>query len=106
MKLKNAAQATAVIGRSTRVATTVAMEFALSCRPFRKSNNNATATNEAVVQAPSWMDDMLTSDLLDDDAVDHVHHIFAAIDYGLDQVVDLFHGQLRAGRDVAGEQLA
>ena len=41
MKLKNAAQSTAVSGRSTRVETTVAMELALSCRPFRKSNSNA-----------------------------------------------------------------
>lgn len=36
MKLKNAAQQTAVTGRSTRVATMVAIELALSCSPFRK----------------------------------------------------------------------
>ena len=34
MKLKNAAQITAVLGFSTRVDTTVAIEFAASCRPF------------------------------------------------------------------------
>ena len=42
MKLKNAAQMTAVCGRSTRVDTTVAIELAASCRPFRKSNSSAT----------------------------------------------------------------
>ena len=45
MKLKNAAQITAVCGRSTRVATTVAIELAASWRPFRKSNSSATAIN-------------------------------------------------------------
>src|SRR5262245_65384451 len=43
MKLKNAAQATACCGRSTRVDTMVAMEFAASCSPLRKSNASATA---------------------------------------------------------------
>ena len=43
MKLKNAAQATAYCGRSTRVETMVAIELAASCRPLRKSNASATA---------------------------------------------------------------
>lgn len=42
MKLKNAAQATAMNGGSTRVATMVAIELAASCSPFRKSNASAT----------------------------------------------------------------
>ena len=42
MKLKNAAQATAYCGRSTRVETMVAMELAASCKPLRKSNASAT----------------------------------------------------------------
>ena len=42
MKLKNAAHITAYCGRSTRVDTMVAIELAASCRPFRKSNANAT----------------------------------------------------------------
>ncbi|HSG39827.1 MAG TPA: hypothetical protein VLE27_09340 [Thermoanaerobaculia bacterium] len=42
MKLKNAAQATAFWGESTRVETTVAMELAASWKPFRKSNVSAT----------------------------------------------------------------
>jgi len=53
-KLKNAAQNTAYCGRSTRVETMVAMEFAASCRPLRKSNSSATAirptsTGKAIV---------------------------------------------------------
>ncbi len=43
MKLKNAAQITAYCGRSTRVETTVAIEFAASCRPFNTSKISATA---------------------------------------------------------------
>ena len=42
MKLKKAAQATATGGLSTRVETTVAIELAASCRPFRKSKASAT----------------------------------------------------------------
>lgn len=40
-KLKNAAQITAYFGDKTRVATTVAMELALSCIPLVKSKINA-----------------------------------------------------------------
>src|ERR1700709_2079570 len=43
-KLKIAAQATALLGDSTRVETTVAIEFAASWKPFRKSNVRATKT--------------------------------------------------------------
>jgi hypothetical protein len=42
MKLKNAAHATAYSGRKTRVETTVAIELAASCSPFRKSKMSAT----------------------------------------------------------------
>src|ERR1700730_18310963 len=42
MKLKNAAQITAYCGRNTRVETTVAIELAASCSPFKKSNASAT----------------------------------------------------------------
>src|ERR1700736_659418 len=42
-KLKNAAHSTAYCGRSTRVDTMVAIEFAASCNPLRKSNSSATA---------------------------------------------------------------
>ncbi len=41
-KLKKAAQTTAFWGESTRVDTTVAIEFAASWKPFRKSKPRAT----------------------------------------------------------------
>ena len=43
MKLKNDAHSTASEGRSTRVETTVAIEFAASLSPLRKSNSSAVA---------------------------------------------------------------
>ena len=43
MKLKNAAQATAYCGASTRVDTTVAIELAASCRPLSMSKTSAIA---------------------------------------------------------------
>ena len=43
-KLKDAAQITAGSGLSTRVPTTVAMEFAESWKPLLKSKMNATRT--------------------------------------------------------------
>ena len=42
MKFQNAAQATAVPGRRTRVDTTVEMELAQSWNPLMKSNRSAT----------------------------------------------------------------
>src|SRR2546429_3964772 len=44
MKLKKAAHSTARTGVRTRVATTVAIEFAASWKPLKKSNARATAT--------------------------------------------------------------
>src|SRR5258708_15268342 len=49
MKLKNAAISTAWWGFSTPVETTVAMELAASCRPFRKSKASARATRNTSV---------------------------------------------------------
>src|ERR1043165_6188402 len=54
-KLKNAAQATAIRGASTRVDTTVAMEFAASWNPFEKSN--ASASRMTATRAMSIDDD-------------------------------------------------
>jgi hypothetical protein len=47
MKLKNAAQTTAMWGERTRVDTTVAIELAASCRPLSKSKTRATAMRAA-----------------------------------------------------------
>ena len=75
MKLKNAAQMTAMLGESTRVETTVAIEFAASCRPLRKSKISATATSdddddEASLQA--WKGAVPRSNVLDNDALNLV----------------------------------
>src|SRR3954452_11023978 len=71
-KLKNAAQATALLGDSTRVDTTVAIEFAASWKPFRKSNVRATKmmkTTMAVAAVISGIgsDRTVGSGVLDDD---------------------------------------
>ncbi len=44
MKFQNAAQSTACHGLSTRVATTVAIEFAASWNPLTKSKTRAMPT--------------------------------------------------------------
>ncbi len=46
MKLKNAAHITAATGLSTRVPTTVAMEFAESWKPLMKSKMNAVSDDD------------------------------------------------------------
>ena len=48
-KLKNAAHATACCGESTRVDTTVAIEFAASWKPLKKSNDKAMTMMMATV---------------------------------------------------------
>src|SRR5262245_33589579 len=48
-KLKNAAQRTARRGVSTRVETTVAIEFAASFQPLMKSKTRASATRRTMV---------------------------------------------------------
>ena len=48
-KLKNAAQSTAQCGRSTRVETMVAIEFAASWKPFMKSNASASTTRNTII---------------------------------------------------------
>src|SRR6516162_4328486 len=53
MKLKNAAQATAACGLSTRVETTVATELAASWKPLRKSNASAKRISSQTV-SDSW----------------------------------------------------
>ena len=48
-KLKKAAQRTAYRGDNTRVDTIVAMEFAESWKPFKKSNKSASAIKRSIV---------------------------------------------------------
>src|SRR5947208_6004623 len=56
-KLKNAAHITAYCGRNTRVETTVAIELAASCKPFKKSKTNATRSEEhtSELQSPDHL---------------------------------------------------
>src|SRR5207244_5779018 len=49
-KLKNAAHATAMRGVSTRVETTVAIEFAASWKPFMKSKARATRIKRTIMR--------------------------------------------------------
>src|SRR5665213_1915922 len=102
MKLKKAAQITACFGESTRVETTVAIEFAASCMPFMKSNRNASATTTTTptVRCP------VTSGLLHEDRLERVRDVLALVDGVLDRLVDLLplHNLERVG--LAKEQLA
>src|SRR5437870_2667471 len=78
MKLKNAAQATARLGDSTRVDTTVAMELAASWKPLMKSKMSATAT--MTMTAVSSI-----SGVLQDHALDDVGYTQALVGRGLDE---------------------
>src|SRR6478735_9411366 len=110
MKLKKPAQKTAARGGNTRVDTMVAIELAASCRPFRKSNSNATAisptrtgrpnaASTAAAPALSSAHDLCGKplhtfpdhalDLLDNNAVDLVRDVVEAIADLLEMVVDL-----------------
>src|SRR5256884_9062527 len=93
MKLKNAAQPTAYCGRSTRVDTMVATEFAASWKPLRKSNARASAISATssgrarvavcIVAVPR------RSHVIEDDAVDLVSHVVEAVDHFFQMAVDL-----------------
>src|SRR5690349_24345396 len=90
MKLKNAAQMTAVLGFSTRVDTTVAIEFAASCSPFMKSNSSATAISAMTANEPSEPISIRPgrSDVLGGDGLHDVCDVVALVDDALDQLVD------------------
>src|SRR5690349_18266053 len=81
-KLKNAAQATARFGDSTRVDTTVAMELAASWKPLMKSKTSATATMRTTAVSSILR-------VLQDHAFDDVRHTLALVRGRLDEVVDL-----------------
>ena len=94
MKLKNAAQATAVCGRSTRVDTMVAIELAASCSPLRKSNASAIS-DQRDQQRKRERDRSMSPDpahsshVLEHDAVHLVADVVEAVDHLLEMVVDL-----------------
>ena len=76
-KLKKAAQATARLGDSTRVDTTVAMELAASWKPLMKSKTSATATMRMTAVSS-------ISGVLQHDALDDVGHVLALVGGRLD----------------------
>src|SRR6187402_3092667 len=94
--LKKAAKMTACCGFSTPVETTVAIELAASWKPFMKSNATASTTSSATTpkeisvaliagpapRAPA------RSRILEDDALDQIGHVLAAIGDRLEQLVD------------------
>src|SRR5437660_5362928 len=91
MKLKHAAQPTAYCGRSTRVDTMVATEFAASWKPLRKSKASAsaispTSSGKARV-AVCIVAALRRSHVVEDDAVDLVGHVVEAVDHFFQMVV-------------------
>src|SRR6187402_909614 len=108
-RLKKAANTTAVVGLSTPVETTVAIELAASWKPFMKSNAIASATSMITTQREACMEDIGTrrrSGVLEDDALDHVGHVLALVRDGLQQLVDCLHLDHFAHVRLLAEQLA
>src|SRR5437870_10533671 len=85
MKFQNAAHTTARNGVSTRVDTTVAMEFAASCQPFENSNARLS-----MITAISRSNGFTWSGALQHYAFYHIGDIFALIDGCLDNFKNLF----------------
>src|ERR1700744_2670044 len=78
MKFQNAAHATARNGVSTRVDTTVAIEFAASCQPLE--NSNASVRKTTPIRSEK-LDMGRRSGGFQDDALDDVGDVFALV-YG------------------------
>src|SRR5262245_43682760 len=88
-KLKNAAHATAWCGFSTPVETMVAMELAASWKPLMKSKASATMTKNATAPRPITAGSITPRlGMLEDDALDDVRHVLAAVGDQLEQLVD------------------
>src|SRR5574341_1714838 len=110
-KLKNAAQTTATRGESTRVETTVAMLLAASWKPLMKSKLSATATVRTsshcsgVTGAGSSQARLAwKSGALQDDALQHVGHVFAVVAGGFQDLVELLEFDESDGVLLALEQ--
>src|SRR5688572_3431474 len=96
MKLKNAAHSTAHWGRSTRVETIVAIEFAASWKPLMTSKANATPTVKMTRIQTKSISQMRVkgrpapeSGVLEDDALENVGHRLTAIGGALEVLVDV-----------------
>src|SRR5687767_13108038 len=97
MTLKKAANITACCGFSTPVETTVAIELAASWKPFMKSNATASTTSSAttpkeisvaLIAGPARPPAAGRSRILEDDALDQVGDVLAAVGDRLEQLVD------------------
>src|SRR5438105_10456090 len=97
-KLKNAAQMTACVGESTRVETTVAIEFAASWNPLKKSKPRATriTRTRAVVTTRSGV--------LQHDRLEGVGDVLATVDGALELVDQVLPLEDVHGLVVTGEQ--
>src|SRR5690606_23039852 len=88
-KLKVAAQITAWCGFRTLVETIVAIEFAASWKPLRKSNARARATRSTSVARPI---DAVSigpgSGVFEDDALDQLGDVLAPVGDRFEQLVD------------------
>src|SRR2546427_603280 len=94
--------------------TTVAIELAASWKPFMKSNSKASTTSRITTHRAACTDSITKrlregSGILEDDALDQVGHVLAAVGHRLQQLVDglelddfahigLFAEQLAHGR--------
>ena len=83
-KFSTAAKITATRGESARVETLVAIEFAVSWKPFVKSKKSATATTATSVPSRA-----LQLRVLDDDVADHVRRRLAGVDRILERLEDV-----------------
>src|SRR5215216_2282111 len=91
MKLKKAAQTTAIRGVSTRVETTVAIELAASWKPLVKSNTSASATI-------AMTEMRARSGMLDDHGLHRVGDVLEAVQGLLELLDDVLPHQQVAGR--------
>src|SRR6478672_11110053 len=88
--LKKAAKTIACCGLRTPVETTVAIEFAASWKPFMKSKATASTTSSATTpnEISVGVIGAGRSGILEDDALDEIGHVLAAIRDRLEQLVD------------------
>src|SRR6185436_10622088 len=95
-KLKKAAHTTACSGVSTRVETTVAMELAASWKPLMSATRTMKTTTVSTRE---------TSGHLEDDSLDDIGHVLAAIGDRLEGLVDLLPLDHLDGVGLGVEQL-
>src|SRR5438105_7113491 len=96
-KFQNAAHTTATRGVSTRVETTVAIEFAASWKPLKKSKASATRTTKTT--APSGALCMLQGD-----GLDRVRDVLTGVDGAFHLVHDVLPLQHVHGLELPGVQ--